>query len=95
MPEGVYRIVSHNAQSGFHRSLRIGYPTSQQMRAAHAEGAAAGGDVMIHGLRNGLGWLGPLQRTVDWTKGCIGVTDREMDDIYRAVPDGTTIEIRP
>jgi L,D-peptidoglycan transpeptidase YkuD (ErfK/YbiS/YcfS/YnhG family) len=31
----------------------------------------------------------------DWTKGCIAVTDPEMDEIWEAVPDGTPIEIRP
>ena len=33
---------------------------------------------MIHGIRNGLGWLGPAHRLLDWTKGCIAVTDPEM-----------------
>jgi len=32
---------------------------------------------------------------VDWTKGCIAVTDGEMDEVWRAVPDGTPIEIKP
>jgi len=50
---------------------------------------------MIHGIRNGLGWVGQLQRYVDWTKGCIAVTDGEMDEVWRAVPDGTPIEIKP
>ena len=50
---------------------------------------------MIHGIRNGLGWVGPAHRIIDWTKGCIAVTDREMDQIWNAVPDGTPIEIRP
>ena len=48
---------------------------------------------MVHGIRNGLGWIGPLQRQIDSTKGCIAVTDREIDEIWREVPDGTTIEI--
>jgi murein L,D-transpeptidase YafK len=49
---------------------------------------------MIHGIRNGLGWLGPLQSTVDWTKGCIALTDPEIDEVYPSVPDGTFVEIR-
>ena len=32
---------------------------------------------------------------MDWTDGCIAVTNPEMDEIWRAVPDGTPIEIRP
>lgn len=95
VPEGVYLIVGRNAQSAFHRALRVGYPTQQQVRDAQRKGVDPGGDIMIHGIRNGLGWVGPLQRYVDWTQGCIAVTDREMNEVWRAVPNGTPIEIRP
>lgn len=95
VPEGTYRIVSRNPHSAFYRALRVGYPTPSQSAAAHSRGVDPGGDIMIHGIRNGLGWLGPAQRLVDWTKGCIAVTDPEMDQIWNAVPDGTPIEIRP
>lgn len=95
VPEGIYRIVSRNPHSAFHRALRVGYPTPDQVREAKARGIDPGGEIMIHGIRNGLGWLGTLQRRVDWTKGCIAVTDREMDEIWSVVPDGTPIEIRP
>lgn len=95
VPEGTYRIVSRNPQSAFYRALRVGYPTPSQAAAAHARGIDPGGDIMIHGIRNGLGWLGPAHRLIDWTKGCIAVTDSEMDQIWNAVPNGTPIEIRP
>ena len=51
--------------------------------------------VMIHGMKNGWGWLGRLHRLVDWTDGCVAVTDREMDEIWRVVPDGTRIVLKP
>jgi len=95
VPEGVYLVAGRNAQSAFHRALRVGYPTTQQVRDAQRKGVDPGGDIMIHGIHNGLGWVGPLQRYMDWTKGCIAVTDGEMDEVWRAVPDGTPIEIRP
>lgn len=95
VPEGMYLIAGRKQYSAFHRALRVGYPTSQQVRLAHEQGIDPGGDIMVHGIRNGLGWLGPLQRLVDWTKGCVAVTDSEIDEIWRAVPDGTPIEIRP
>jgi murein L,D-transpeptidase YafK len=94
-PEGRYVIDYRNPNSGYHRSLHISYPTAEQMTRARAEGVSAGGMIMIHGLRNGLaGWLGRLHRLVDWTAGCIAVTNDEMDEIWRLVPDGTSIEIR-
>jgi lipoprotein-anchoring transpeptidase ErfK/SrfK len=49
---------------------------------------------MIHGLRNGFGWLGTWHLAFDWTRGCIALTDGEMMWLYRAVPDGTPVVIR-
>jgi murein L,D-transpeptidase YafK len=95
VPEGSYRIVGRNPRSAFHLSLRIGYPTRAQATDAVRHGVDPGGDVMIHGIRNGLGWLGSLHRAMDWTRGCIAVTDPEIEQIWRAVPDGATILIKP
>jgi hypothetical protein len=50
---------------------------------------------MIHGLINGLGWLGALHRLRDWTNGCIAVTNSEIEEIWRLVPNGTTVGIVP
>ena len=93
-PEGQYRIDGRNPRSAFHLSLHISYPETRDVAAAVARGEEPGGDIMIHGIRNGLGWIGTFQRWVDWTAGCIAVTDREMEEICRVVPDGTPIEIR-
>jgi len=49
---------------------------------------------MIHGIRNGLGFLGRLHRIADWTNGCIAVTNKDIEEISRVVVDGTPIEIR-
>jgi len=94
-PEGIYRIDRHNLQSRFHMALHVSYPNSQDVAHARALGVPTGGDIMIHGLPNGLGWLGRLQRMRDWTAGCIAVTDREIEEIERAAPDGTIVEITP
>ena len=50
---------------------------------------------MIHGLKNGLGWIERLHRLWDWTNGCIAVTNSEIEEIYQSTPQGTPIEIRP
>ena len=94
-PEGRYLIDARNERSGFHRALRITYPSTIESSHAHDLGCSPGGDVMIHGLRHGLGWLGRAHRAMDWTRGCIAVTNEEIDEIWRVVPDGTPIEIRP
>ena len=93
-PEGLYRIDYRNARSVAHLSLHISYPNDQDKARAKARGVSPGGAIMIHGMLNGYGWIGPLHRLFDWTDGCIAVTDGEMDEIWRAVPNGTPIEIR-
>lgn len=94
-PEGIYTINDKNLNSGYHKNLGVSYPNAVDLAHAKAAGKAAGGDVKLHGLRNGLGYLGKLQRLHNWTAGCIALTNMEIDEIYRATPIGTKIEIRP
>jgi len=39
--------------------------------------------------------LGAAHRLYDWTLGCIAVTDSEIEEIWKLVPAGTPVEIRP
>ncbi|WP_445369485.1 L,D-transpeptidase family protein [Methylomonas sp. BW4-1] len=94
-PEGQYIIDYRKADSGYFRALHVSYPSPADTEAARKQGEAPGGDIMIHGLRNGVGWLGKLHRLADWTLGCIAVTNEEMEELWQTVQDGTVIELRP
>lgn len=94
-PEGNYRLDYRKLDSSFHRALHISYPDLRDVAAARAKGADAGGLIMIHGMKNGLGWIGRIHRAIDCTDGCVAVTDREIEEIIRLVPDGTPISILP
>lgn len=94
-PEGLYRIDSRNRTSHYHRALHVSYPNAQDLANARRLRCAPGGDIMIHGLPNGYGWLGKAHHLRDWTQGCIAVTDEEIEEIWDAVPNGTAVEIRP
>ena len=94
-PEGTYVLDSRNAKSRFYRSLHISSPNAEDRAHAQKLRVAAGGDVFIHGLPNGYGYIGAAHRLHDWTDGCIAVTNSEMDEIWRLVPNGTRIEIKP
>ena len=94
-PEGIYKIDNRNAQSSFHLALHISYPSDDDNRRTAERGVSAGFDIMIHGIRNGLGWMGAFHRWRDWTAGCIALTDEEIEELWRVTPDGTTIEMRP
>lgn len=93
-PEGHYIIDSRNAESHYHKALHVSYPNEEDRRRAAKLGVAPGGAIMIHGLPNGLGWLGAAHRLYDWTLGCIAVTDEEIDEIWEMAPIGTPVEIR-
>lgn len=94
-PEGVYTVDFRHSRSRYHLALRISYPDAQAREAAKQLGVSPGSDIMIHGIRNGLGWLGSLHRERDWTDGCIAVTNAEIREIWSRVPEGTRVEIRP
>lgn len=94
-PEGLYQIDSRKPDSAFHRALHVSYPNARDIQAAKSKGINPGGAIMLHGIRKGLGWIGNVHRLIDWTAGCIAVTNWEIEEIWRAVPDGTPIEIRP
>jgi len=88
-PEGYYRIDRRNPESSYHLSIGISYPNARDIAAAQAAGVDPGGDIFIHGENA----RGPGGR--DWTAGCIAVRDREMEEIYAMVRDGTPIFIAP
>ena len=93
-PEGRYVIDKRNPRSQYHLSLHISYPTAEQVTRAKANGVNPGGLIMIHGIRNGLGAMGRLHLLTDWTAGCVAVTNDEIEEIWRVVPNGTPIEVR-
>jgi len=92
-PEGIYSIDRRKLKSSYHRALHVSYPNSEDTAQAKARGVSPGGDIMIHGLPNGIGLIGKLHTKRDWTLGCIAVTNPEIEEIWRVVPDGTTVEI--
>lgn len=94
-PEGTYTIDARNRESKYHCSLHISYPNGNDRKRARELGVSPGGDIMIHGLKSGFEWVGDAQSKVDWTKGCIAVTDKEIEEIDKLVPTGTVVEIRP
>ncbi|HOS96174.1 MAG TPA: L,D-transpeptidase family protein [Deltaproteobacteria bacterium] len=94
-PEGIYFIDARNRDSRYHLSLHISYPNERDRKRARELGVPPGGDIMIHGIKNGFSAVGDLHAAFDWTKGCIAVTDEEIEEIERLAPNGTIVEIRP
>jgi murein L,D-transpeptidase YafK len=94
-PEGLYFIDYRLRNSDYHLALHISYPNPGDQNRAEQMGYTPGGDIMLHGLKNDDPNIAYYHGYFDWTKGCIAVTDTEIEEIWRLVPNGTPIEIRP
>jgi murein L,D-transpeptidase YafK len=94
-PEGVYTLDWRNPNSEFYRSIHVSYPNTYDQNPAGRWGVSPGGLIMVHGLPNGLDASRVGHPFVDWTNGCIAVTNDEMDQIWARVDDGTPIIIYP
>jgi len=94
-PEGRYIINDHNPNSGYHKNLGVSYPNDADRVYAATQGKSAGGDIKIHGMRNGMGAIGAQHLHRDWTYGCIAVTDGEIDELFALVKPQAEIEILP
>jgi len=94
-PEGKYVLDWRNARSAYYKSIHISYPDAADRAEAAVRGETPGGMIMIHGQKNGFGFLGPIVQLFDWTEGCIAVANDDMDEIWKQVKNGTPIEIMP
>src|SRR6202140_2990612 len=94
-PEGVYTLDSRNPNSHFYKAFHISYPNPKDIATAKKLGVSPGGDIMLHGLPKEYAWVGKAHTLHDWTDGCVAVRNEEMDELWKLVPVGTPIEIRP
>ncbi len=96
-PEGLYLIDWRNPDSRFHLSLRISYPHVNDLRRGARRGVHVGDGIMIHGQPNDAAAHGWPQQTIqyDWTDGCIALSNRDVEEVWRLVADGTPILIEP
>lgn len=94
-PEGEYTLDYKLEDSAFYRAIHISYPNRQDVEFARMRGVDPGGNIVIHGLPNRMSAERVGHPSLDWTQGCIAVTNREMDILWRMIDDGTPIEIHP
>ena len=93
-PEGMYKISKKfdNPRTEYYKALLINYPNDgdvQKFNSDVAKGllprsAKIGGLIEIHG-NGGKG--------IDWTQGCIALTDNEMDIVFELAKVGTPVTI--
>ena len=94
-PEGKYILDYKKSDSAFYKAIHISYPNDEDIKRAKEAGVSPGGFIMVHGQKNGFGWLAWITQHFNWTNGCIAVSNSAMDEIWEAVTVGTPIEIKP
>nr|WP_256261023.1 L,D-transpeptidase family protein [Shewanella sp. NIFS-20-20] len=94
-PEGRYILDYKKADSAYYRSIHISYPNDADKLRARALGQSAGGLIMIHGENPDSELSAIEQQQINWTNGCIAVTNQEMDELWQLIEPGTPIEIYP
>jgi lipoprotein-anchoring transpeptidase ErfK/SrfK len=94
-PEGDYRVIEKRdrGQTQFYLAFLLNYPNEIDRRRyemAVKNGVVPneigiGSLIEIHG--EGIGF--------DWTKGCIALDNRHMQELFRQIPVGTVVKIEP
>ncbi|MBW2477497.1 MAG: L,D-transpeptidase family protein [Deltaproteobacteria bacterium] len=94
-PEGRYLIDWRNPESRYHLALHISYPSPQDLQKAEQHGVNPGGSIMIHGLPKKFSDGANVLLDLDWTDGCIALSNNHMEEVWNLVADNTVIEILP
>jgi len=95
-PEGLYYLDYKNIRSRFYRSIHISYPNKKDRENAKKLGVKPGGAIMIHGQVPKSGDPMLWFKTVgNWTAGCIAVSNKDMDEIWKLIKIPTPIKIEP
>jgi murein L,D-transpeptidase YafK len=94
-PEGVYHLSRRNPNSEYFLSIQIDYPNERDVARARRQGVRPGGAIMIHGQPNVPRKPRDYYSNVDWTEGCIAVSNSDMVEIWLMTPPDTPIEIKP
>jgi len=93
-PEGMYKVTKkfEGSRTKYHKALLLDYPNEEDKIKFDAEiargslprSAKIGGLIEIHG-DGGKG--------IDWTEGCVALTNEEIDLVYKISKVGTPVTI--
>ncbi len=95
-PEGIYYITMRNANSNYYKNLHINYPNAADKKRCAAAGIKnPGGDIKIHGYRDDITGTSLRNVKFNYTWGCVGVTNADMDELFSRVQINSPINIKP
>lgn len=99
-PEGTFKMKSKYPHKSWSKFIWINYPTADSWRKhkqAKADGiipqnARIGGEIGIHGVPKGTDVM--IKTGVNWTLGCISLTNADVNEIYPFITGKTNISIQ-
>ncbi|MGE4405770.1 L,D-transpeptidase family protein [Pseudomonas sp.] len=94
-PEGFYWVDWRKTSDKYNLAMHISYPNARDLARAQEQGVTPGSMIMLHGTPRDEEYPEWFFHTLDWTEGCIALTNDDMREIWTLVKDGTLIEIRP
>ncbi|NCX94886.1 MAG: hypothetical protein EBX41_00505 [Chitinophagia bacterium] len=94
-PEGKYHVSMKKPQSLYHKALLVSYPNADDIKHAAEHSKRTGGDIEIHGSISNLASEQAEYEKIDWTAGCIALTNAHIDEIFAKTALNTAIEIYP
>lgn len=107
-PEGEFYVFTKNAESRFHLSLGLSYPSKEDADRGFANGLISKSerDQIVSAIDNkkmppqktALGgeiYIHGGGVTEDWTWGCVALSDGEIEELFNAIPVGTKVTILP
>ncbi len=105
-PEGRFYVCTKNAQSKYHLSLGISYPSLEDAERGLRQGLITKKeyDKIVWAIRHGKRppWSTKLGGAIcihgggvawNWTAGCIALKNSDIEELFRVVPTGTPVII--
>ncbi len=87
-PESIYYVDNKRERGDkYYKSFWISYPNAYDKANARERNVKPGVGVMIHGTPQGR------ENAKDWTNGCIALSNKDMDTLFKYVLPGTLIYI--
>lgn len=107
-PEGVFRAVTKNAESPYHRFIGLDYPGEEAVEWGLSHGLVSAGEAKSlreslsagrlpnwsTALGGGIGIHG-RRKGVDWTGGCVAIADDAVEELFDVLRIGDRVEILP
>jgi len=100
-PEGIYHVRDLYEHPDWSKFIWLNYPTPEDWKE-HTQAklageispqATIGSEIGIHGVPSGADGL--IDQQNNWTWGCISLKNKDVDEIYQVITQGTLIEIVP